>query len=184
MSTDLEKLSASVKRIKDGAIQLLLSAGYVTGVVLLVIGLTFMIIEIGEFYKVSTIKNWPVLKNAGTVVDSYLETKQESGSYINIILANYTPVTFYRPRFSFTYRINDVDYISYDYSYHEPWEVNPMIPKYDINYFKKGSHVDIIVNPNNPAEAYMVNKPYNSADPIAIGTMIALVGLLIMTRSS
>ena len=182
--SELEKLTASVKKVKNGAIQLLLSAGYVTGVVLLVIGLTLMIIEMGEFYKVYTIKKWPIIKGAGTIVDSYLESKNESGSYINIILANYTPVTFYRPRFSFTYRINDADYISYQYSYHEPWEVNPMVPKYDINYFKKGNNVDIIVNPNNPAEAYMVNKPYNSADPIAIGSMIAFVGLLIMTRSS
>jgi len=183
MTTDLEKLTASIKHLKTGATDLLLSAGYITGVVLLTIGIILMGIEIGEFYKVSTIKSWPVLKGAGKITDAYLETKHEQHSYLNIVLSNYVPVAFYRAQFSFVYKINDVDYISYKYSYYEPWDVNPMIPRYDISYFKPGSTVDIIVNPNNPNEAYLTNKPYNTADPMAIGAMLTLLGLLITRRT-
>ena len=180
---DLQRLAESIRRVKDGILDLLLSAGFVTGIVLFIIGLVFAIIEIGQFYKVYKIKSWPTFKNAGTIVGSYLETKSEQESYINIVLSNYSAVIYYRARFAFTYTINGVEYISYKYSYHEPWEINPMVPKYDIDFFDVGKSVDIIVNPDNPAEAYLTNKSYNTVDPIAVGSMIMFLGLLIARRS-
>jgi len=180
---DVQKINESLKRIKDEILKVLLSAGYVTGVVLIIIGFVMMITEISIFYKINAIDNWTRHKGVGKIIATHIETKSEIDGYGGFILSNYTRILLYRTRIAFTYTVNDIEYISYKYSYFEPWHDNPTIAEFENNILQKGVNVDVIINPDDPSEAYITNKKYTHLDPIAIDIAIILAGMYVVHHS-
>jgi len=61
---DIEKIRKGIEKTKNEILKVLLSAGYLTGIVLIVIGLVLIFIEISTFYKIYEIDSWPILKGA------------------------------------------------------------------------------------------------------------------------
>lgn len=180
---DVQKINESFIKIRDEILKQLLSAGYVTGIIFIVIGLVLMMTEVLVFYKINVIDDWKVYRNAGKVIETYIETKSEIDGYGGFVLSNYSKILLYRTRIAFSYTINDIDYISYKYSYYEPWHNNPTITEFEQDSLKIGTVVDIIVNPDYPSEAYLTNKRYTHYDPIAIDIAIILIGAYIVYKS-
>ena len=58
-----------------------------------------------------------------------------------------------------------------------------MIAKDELDQYKPGNTVDIIVNPKNYAEAYIINKPYRTYQILAIGLALMLIGAYIFYKS-
>jgi hypothetical protein len=176
---DIEKIRKGIEKTKNEILKVLLSAGYLTGIVLIVIGLVLIFIEISTFYKIYEIDSWPILKGAGTIIETYIESKSDIDGYGGFILSNYTKALLYRTRIAFSYVVNGVQSISYKYSYHEPWYANPTITAHETDVLTKGSTVDVIINPTNPQEAYIANRKYTHLDSTAIGLAVLLSGLYI-----
>lgn len=177
---ELQKLTKNLATTKNKIWDVLLSAGYVSGIILMIIGIIKLSIELMQYYKIYSIKSYPILKKSGTIIASYMETKSFRDSYVEYILLEADAIMLYRTRIAFTYTINGKSYISYSYSYHEPWYENPMIPKHEMDMYKVGDKVDIIINPNDENEAYLVNKSNTYFDPTTISIVVILVGLKIV----
>lgn len=180
---DVKKINESLKKIKNDILTALSSAGYITGIILIIIGTVLFLTELYTFYKINQIDNWPVYKNAGKIVETYIESKSEVDGYGGLILYNYNRILLYRTRIAFTYMIDNVEYISYKYSYYEPWYDDPTRTQYESHTLKPDTIVDVIINPNNRQEAYIANKKYALFDPIAIDFAIVLAGIYIAYKS-
>jgi len=181
---EVKKLSKSFENVKDSFVQVLSSAGHLTGVILIITGAILIITELATFYKTQQIKKWNKYPGAGKVINTYVEQKSEMDGYGGFIFSNYSSVLLYRTRVAFTYVIDDVTHTSYQYSYFEPWYDNPTIPQDEKDTLPKGKVVDIYINPADPKEAYITNKPYTHLDPIAIGIAVVFSGIYIIKHSN
>lgn len=173
------KITTSLNKFKDGLTATLISAGYIVGIIIGIIGLVLIILESYTFYKVNEINGWPIIKNGGTVIDSFMQAPMppNSTSFSIFVITYTTNGTAYRTRVAFNYKVNGKNYTSYKYSFYEPWSGNPMIAKAENDIYQKGVKVDIRVNPYNPAEAYISNKPYTTYSKLAIGIIFFLIGI-------
>jgi len=180
---EVKKISESITRIKNEILGILVSAEYITGLVLIVVGFVLLLVEVGMFYKISAIDGWVKHKGIGRIVETYIETKSESDGYSGIVISNNVRILLYRARIGFVYTLNGKEYVSYKYSYYEPWYDNPLIPQYESHILKPGAIVDVMINPVDPDEAYIANKRYTKYDPIAIDIALILAGAYIIYNS-
>lgn len=179
--TELQQKVASFgKRIAD----VFISAGYITGLILGIIGLILVLIELNKFYKISQINNWPVLKSGATIIDNHFETYNTSDNLNLVIYNNSSSYNYYRTRFLFKYKINGDDYVGTRYSYYEPWTDNPVIAKSIEQSFKIGSKVNVVINPTKPSEAYIFNHPYDNFNRLVIGFALVIVGFYTLQRAN
>lgn len=176
------KITSSISKIESDLTNDLLSAGYITGLIVGIIGFVILLIEINTYYKIHSINKWPIIKNGGTIRDSYMESSSGSTTYSIFVISKSFYNLSYRTRASFTYKINDKIYISNKISYYEPWETNPMYAKIETDLLKKDSKVDIRVNPHNPNEAYIYNKPYDIYITLLIGIILSLIGVYVIYK--
>jgi hypothetical protein len=180
---EITKIDDSVNKVESNLTNALLSAGYIGGIFLGIIGFVLVIIELSMFYKVHEINGWPKLKNAGTIRDSYLENTTDETTYSAFFASEAFSDLYYRNRTSFFYQINGKNYLSTKYSYYEPWENNPMPAKIENDKYKPGVKTDIIVNPKDLSEAYIVNKPYVTYTKLALGIVLSCIGLYVLYKN-
>uniref|UniRef100_A0A6C0C8D2 DUF3592 domain-containing protein n=1 Tax=viral metagenome TaxID=1070528 RepID=A0A6C0C8D2_9ZZZZ len=181
---EVKKINESIVRIKNDLLKVLLSAGYITGILMMIVGFVMLLSELGMFYKINEINGWEKQKGIGKIVETYIETKSESDGFSGLIWSNSYRMLLYRVRVAFTYTYNGKEYTSYKFSYHEPWYDNPTIPQYESHVLKPGTIVDVWVNPADPDDAYIANKSYTQYDPIAIDIAIILAGAYIVYNST
>ena len=177
-----DKLSTSLGKLQSDVKTDLLSAGYFTGFIIGVIGLILLLIELNMINKIRQINTWPIIKNGGTIRDSYMENSSSNTNYSILVVSESYYSLIYRTRASFIYQINGKKNISNKISYYEPWESNPMIAKIENDTLKKGSTVNIRVNPKNVSEAYIYNKPYNRYVRLAIASILTLIGIYALVK--
>lgn len=178
-----DKISSSINKIQSDVKTDLLSAGYVVGIIIGIVGFIMLISQLLTIYKIRQIKKWPIKKKAGTIIDSYMENSSSNTTYSILIVSQGYYKLIYRTRASFTYNINGKTYISNSISYYEPWESNPIIAKTENLKLKQGQFVDIKVNPKNPSEAYIYNKPYDNYAKILFSAILVLIGLYIIFKT-
>lgn len=179
---ELSKIISSLNKTIHEIITALLSAGYIAGIILGIIGLILVIKEFSTFYKIHTIERWPILKQAGTIRNSYVEHTTNNHNYSLLFVSETYYNLYYRNRVSFSYQIAGKNYLSMNASYYEPWDENPMVARIEYDVFKLGSKVDIRVNPDDPSEAYILNKPYNSYTSLVVGSILAIIGIYVLYK--
>ena len=182
MNNNYDKLSKSVDQFKDEITNTLLSAGYISGIILGIIGFTILLIQYGYYHKIRQINQWPVLTKGGTIKDSYMEISSGSTGYSIFVMSTSSYYLYYRTRVSFSYEINGKKYTSKQLSYYEPWSNNPMYAKLETDYYVPGRKVDIRVNPQNPSEAYIINQPYHQYAQLLIGIILTLIGVYVIYK--
>lgn len=171
------KITSSINKLQSDLTNDLLSAGYVTGILLGIVGFVLLIIEISMFYKIHKINNWPIIRDGGTIRDSYMESTSGTTSYsIFVVSESYTNL-YYRTRASFLYTINGKLYINNKISYYEPWESDPTIAKIENDTLSKGTKIDIRINPLDNSEAYIFNKSYSVGIRFYIAIILSIVGV-------
>lgn len=171
------KISNSFSKLKDDLTGDLLSAGYLTGIILGIIGFVILIKEVGTFYKINQISKWPIVEKGALVIDSYMENISSSRTYSILVMSQTDYSINYRNRVSFIYKVKSQFYIGSQLSYNEPWDPNPVHSRLENTTYKKGSKVDVRINPNNPSEAYILNKPYVNYLPAVIGLLLSIIGI-------
>jgi hypothetical protein len=144
---------------------------------LAVIGITLIVMEAGVYWKIHEINRWPIVKDGGTVIDSYLETTYDYQTYSVFFVSEAYTTYYYRTRVAFRYQYGGKTYTSMTYSYYEPWDTNPMYARVEADRFTPGRKVNVRVNPSNPSEAYILNKPYNEYSVLLIGIFFAVIGI-------
>lgn len=174
---EYQKINQDVKNVKTNLKKTILSAGSLIIIIIGTIGIVLIIIELYKINKINSINKWPIIENAGTILDSSLETARYSYSYSVILYSSSYDQTVYRNRIAFSYNVNGKEYISHKISYYEPWNTNPIETKIEDKILKIGSKVDIRVNPNNPYEAYVYNKPYTTYSRLIIGIILIIIGI-------
>lgn len=178
-----DELTKNFDQFKSGLANTLLSAGYITGIIVGVIGLVILIIQLNYFYKIRQINRWPVYKDAGTIRDSYLEIASGGTTYSIFVVSSSSYTLYYRTRVAFTYEVNGKKYVSRQLSYYESWNSNPMYAKIESDIYVRGRKVNIRINPKNPSEAYITNKPYNQYLLTLIGIILTAIGLYVIYKS-
>ncbi len=176
----ITEFNKSFNKFKTNLGNVFIGAGFIVGLIMTTIGLTLLIYQLYIYFKVNKINHWPVLKNIGTVENSYMETMTNSTSYSGVLASTAYFTTYYRTRVSFQYTTNDRVYFSHKSSYFEPWTTNPIDAKDETDKYKPGVKVDVRVNPNNPAEAYIENKEYAEYIKTGIGIGLFVIGLYII----
>lgn len=177
MTEEVKKIETTYNKLLKDVSNDLTAAGYFVGIIVGIIGLIIIIIELHMFYKINNINKWVKLKDAGIIIDSFLESTTKSVSYSILFASQSFNYLYYRTRISFNYKINGIIYTSNKFSYYEPWDPNPTIAEIDNNIYKIGTIVDIIVNPKNIKEAYIVNKKYHNYTKLIIGIALLLIGI-------
>jgi hypothetical protein len=157
------------------------SIGGIVVIFLGIIGLVYMITELYTVYKIHQIATWPIIHEGGQIVNVVAETSTETNTYSLILLGRSQTQYFYRTRASFVYRVGNTNYISNRISYDESWSDNPAIPDLEKSILKPGAKVDIRINPKNPNEAYIFNKPYQSYGTLFVSIALTVVGSLYAT---
>ena len=176
-------ISKDVKSFSSKLGEVFVSAGRVIGIILMILGLIIVAYQLYMFYKIYQINRWPVIKDGGTVVDSYMETSNNNVTYGILVASSTFYELFYRTRVSFDYEIDGKKYHNVKLSFYEPWNNNPMIAKNESDNYQPGKTVDIIVNPKKYAEAYIINKPYHTYAILAIGVVFILLGVYIFYKT-
>lgn len=174
---EYEEINQDVKNVKTNLTKTIISAGLLIIIIIGTIGIILIIIELYKINKINLIKKWPIIKDGGTVIDYSLETARSSYSYSVILYSSSYDVVVYRNRIAFSYKIDGQEYISHKISYYEPWFSNPIQAKIENKVLEKGNKVDIRVNPRNPHEAYVYNKPYNSYSRLIVGIVFIIIGI-------
>lgn len=159
------------------------SAGYITGFIIAIIGIILLIGEFIKAVKMARINNWPVITNGGVIKDSYMETSSGNISYSIFFISSSYYEPYYRTRVSFVYQVNGQAYMSNKLSYYEPWQSNPMLSKVESDIYQPGKRVDIRINPKNPTEAYIMNKFYLNYYNLIVGLVFAIMGIYIVYKS-
>ena len=177
MTEEVKKIGTTYNKIFRDISADLASAGYFVGIIVGIIGLVMIIIELYIFYKINKIDKWLKLKDAGIVIDSFLERTTRSVSYSLLFASQSFSYLYYRTRISFNYKIDGIIYTSNKFSYYEPWDSNPTIAEIENDIYKIGTVVDIIINPKNIREAYIVNKKYRNYTKLIIGMALLLIGI-------
>ncbi len=176
------KITKGISKIQSDLLNDLLSFGYIAGIIIGVIGFVLLLIELGTIHKINSISKWPIIKNGGVIRDSYMENVSGYTTYSIILISNAYYRLFYRTRASFIYKINGKTYIGNNVSFNEPWDSNPMTAKVESDLLLKGSSVDIRVNPYDPSEAYIFNKPYKSYWLLISAIALSLIGVYIIYK--
>lgn len=177
---EYEKAIKGLEKIKKDISEDLKSLGFFIGIIILIIGFIFLTIELYMIYKIHVINSWPIIPNAGVIVDSYMETSSISSAY-NIVVASSTQyVPYYRTGAAFVYRVGNNTYFADKVSYYEPWESNAIISRIENDLFQPGRSVNLRINPRDPSEAYILNKPYDRYYRFAFSLGLFLVGLYIV----
>ena len=171
------KISEGLSKIQSDVTKDLISVGYIVGIIIGVIGFVFLVTDIITLAKIRQIKNWAIIKNGATIIDSYMENTSSSTTYSILVISETHSNLLYRTRASFAYKIDNKSYLSNKVSYYEPWESNPAIAKVETDKLKKGNKVDVRVNPKNPSEAYIYNKTYNKYMRIMFCILLILIGI-------
>ncbi|XWV26958.1 hypothetical protein QJ857_gp0091 [Tupanvirus soda lake] len=177
------KITEGVSKLQSDLLKDILSFGYIVGVIFGIIGFSLLLIELGTLYKIYTISNWPVIKNGAIIRDSYMENTSGSTTYSIFLVAEAYYKLYYRTRASFAYKINGKTYVGDKISFNEPWDSNPITAKIESDILVKGAIVDIRVNPYDPSEAYIYNKPYNGYGRLLIGLVLSLIGVYVILKS-
>lgn len=177
---ELKKVGDNLRDIKSNFWSLIASAGYITGIILAIIGCVYIFTEIHQIWKVNRIGHWPVIKNAGVILSSNLEDKSGLTNYSAVVISNTVEKNYFRARVAFSYTYNGKTYNSVRVSYLEPWTQNSMVAKLENSFYTVGKVVDVLVNPNDPSEAYLINKPYVDYDNLLIGIILAVIGFYIV----
>lgn len=159
------------------------SVGYVTGVILGIIGITLLIYELYQYYYVHKINRWPITKNGGTILGNYMEETTNNITYNAILYSQTFNQLYYRTRVAFKYTVGADTYISNQLSYYEGWYTNPIIAKYQSILYAPGSNVDIRINPKNPAEAYILNEPYTYYYIVFFAVALLIIGIYTFYKS-
>jgi hypothetical protein len=181
---NITSISSNVKSFSSKIGDALVSTGKVVGLILIGIGLIIFIYQLHMFFKIYQINHWPVIKNGGKITDAYMENSNNNVTYSVLVASSTFYELFYRTRVAFSYELDGKTYNSIKLSYYEPWNNNPMIAKNELDQYKKDETVDIIVNPKNYAEAYIINKPYRTYQIMAIGIALMLIGAYIFYKTS
>lgn len=174
---EYKNLTKGIHKLKSDIMNDLSSLGYLVGIIIGIIGLIFLIKELLIIIKVSQIKKWPIVKNAGIVLNSYIEQITNRTTYSIFILTKEYPQNQYRNRIIFAYKINNNWYIGKQVSFFEPWCTNPAESQLENKLFKIGTKLDIRINPNNPAEAYILNKEYTDYFELTVGIVLSVIGI-------
>ena len=174
------KITTSLGKIKTDIKDILLSAGFNTGIALWILGIILVAIEIYFFHRIDSVTSWPVTQNGGTITDSYMEETTNSKTYSTLVVSRTYYDLAYRTRVSFSYTVNGKLYNSTKLSYYEPWNDNPIEAKDELDFYQKGTKVNIRINPKNPAEAYILNRPYDNYNTLIVGTILILIGLYVL----
>lgn len=170
-------ITESVSKLKTDLKNDLLSAGYITGIILGIIGFVLLILEVGTFYKIHEISKWPITKNGGIINDSYMETSSGSTTYSIVLISQSRGSLSYRTRASFNYVVNGKTYTSNKISYYEPWNSNPIEAKVQNDDLTKGNLVNVRINPGDPTEAYIYNFSYTLGMRFIISLILSVVGI-------
>lgn len=176
-------ISKDVKSFSNKLSDALLSAGRVIGLILAIIGFAIIIYQLSIFYKIRRINSWPILPQAGTVTDRFMENTNNNVTYSALVASSTFYELYYRTRVSFEYELGGKKYNSIKLSYYEPWNNNPIIAKDEMDTYKIGDKVDIRVNPKNYNEAYILNKPYESYTSLILGIILAAIGVYIFYKT-
>jgi hypothetical protein len=157
------------------------SIGGIVVIFLGILGLVYMITELYTLWKIHEISKWPIIHEGGQIINVVAETSTETSNYSLILLGKSQTEYFYRTRASFIYMVGNTHYISNRITYDESWSNNPAIPDLERTILKPGARVDIRVNPKNPQEAYIFNKPYQSYGTLIISIVLTVIGALYAT---
>lgn len=176
------KITSSLDKLKKDLSNDLLSAGFITGIILGIIGFIILIRELGMFLKIHSINKWPITKNGGTIINSKVENVTTSKTFSIFILSQTNYGVNYRNRTTFVYKVNGNWYVGTQLSFYEPWNDNPAESRLESIFYKPGSTVDIRINPKNAAEAYILNKPYVNYLPLLVGIILAAIGVYSIIR--
>jgi len=154
---------------------ILVHLGTIFGIFLLILGIIIIIYDLYIYRKIIEINTWPVLPNAATIISSEVESVS-SGSSINFILFSSSMIYhLHRNRSSFAYIIDNKQYVSTTMSYYEPWYADISFAYIQHNLYEPGKTFDLIINPNNPAEAYVKNYAYGEINYV-LGILSLIAG--------
>lgn len=180
LTNEYQKASQALVKLKSDIGDNLKSLGFFIGIIILIVGFILLCTELYTIYKIHAINSWPIIPDAGTIVDSYMENSSMSTSY-NVIVTSSTQYTpFYRTTAAFIYRVADNFYLGERSSFNEPWQANAVVSKIENNLLQTGRKVSLRINPKNPSEAYIFNKPYDRYYRFAFALFLFLIGLYII----
>ena len=177
---EVSNISKEVKSFWENLGKAFLSAGFIIGMILSILGLVIIIHEFVTSYKIYSINRWPIIPLGGTIIDSYMENASQSITYSIFFISSTNYQISYRTRTSFHYEVNGKKYISTKLSYFEPWNHNPIVARIEFDKYQPGNKGDIIVNPNDPSEAFILNKPYTNYTYVGLGLLLSFIGLYII----
>jgi hypothetical protein len=155
-------------------ISILASAGKILGIFLLILGIVIIIYEILDYWKIQKIKTWPIIPNGATIVSSFIESSTKSIDIHYFLISDVSFYDLYRNRCIFEYQYNGKLYTSTTMSYIEPWHADIGFVYQQNNYYLAGKQFDVMINPNDPSEAYIANYPYDDVFNI-IGSILAVI---------
>ena len=179
ITDEYSKITKGINKLQTDVKQDLLAFGFLIGIILTIIGFVLLLIEIYLIVKIQLINHWPVTKNGATIQDSYMENLTVSSTYSLLVTSSTQFTPYYRTTAAFIYHVGNNTYLGQNISYYEPWEPNAIIAKLEKDLYKKGAMVNISINPNDPAEAYIINKSYDRYWRLFFAIVIFLVGLYI-----
>ena len=177
-----DKIYTSINKIQSDLYKDIISVGILVGIIVGLIGLVILINEIYIINKIRQINSWPIIHNGGTIIDSQIETTSSNTTYSILLMSRSYTNSLYRIRTSFTYKINDKTLISNRSSYYEPWQSNPIISRVQYDHLKKGSIVDIRINPHNVTEAYIYNKMYDQYYRLVIAIIMIAISAYVVVK--
>jgi hypothetical protein len=168
----------------DNLILALISTAYIVGLFLIFVGIIILVYESNVYYNIQKINNWPVFKESGIVTLSIIETAGNGYHLTLPLFSDISTYEIYRTRIAFEYTVNGVKYQSTKLSYYEPWSSDIIHVNIEDEYYQPGTIVDVIVNPNNPSEAYLVNKKYGGYVYLIGSIVFIVVGGLLYERAT
>lgn len=174
-----DKISDTFNKIQTD----LLSAGYLLSLLILFVGLYLFFTELYKFYKIQEIDKWIIISNGSIISDVFTESIYSYSTYSVLFYTNNIYQNYYRTLASFEYEYKGKKYKNTHYSYYQPWFDNPVDAKADNDIFKIGKPMDLIINPNNPNEAYIMNRKYDLYKTLLIGIFLTILGGYLTWRS-
>lgn len=173
---EISQLAKSVTNdldnVKNKLKEALLSAGQLTGIIIVCTCIVVLVMELIKMKKIDSINQWPKQQVTGTIIGSHMETYTRPSSYSLIVFSSTYYTMFYRTRIAFEYTYKGHKYTSYRCTFNESWTTNPAEAKSYIEKYKVGDKVNVIINPDNPEEAYLFNKSYDSYSYLVLPIII------------
>lgn len=183
MDSEVKKFAVNVEKTKKAVIDAFKSFGQYTGLTILAFGFAILFHEIINLSKIREIDYWPIEKSRGKILGNHFETSTRLQNFSLFIANSSIYSNSYRTRISFEYFVDNVRYVSYKCSFNEPWTTNPVEAETYKEKYKPGDIVDIIINPNNPEEAYLFNRHYHTYSYLVLSIVIISLALLIIRET-